>query len=80
MKRKKLKIILLILFATCLTYREALLECTKLKLEDRNICRQQVTERYRYVEEEPVEINIFTIKEKRLKEVGDFKEIFKDDF
>ena len=77
------KLILLILVLPLLAtytkpYTEAFLECsTYHKMEQRNICRQNVTKRYRYIDDHTVEVEIFTLP-KMQKNVVDFKEVFKD--
>ena len=71
--RKHIIIFLLVLVVA--NYNEEIRNCAKLDtFEKRNVCRQEVTQKYKYVEPE-VEVNIFTLP-KIQKPVGDFKEIF----
>lgn len=64
------------LLLTCSTYREELYNCSKLtKIQDRNVCRQKVTVKYRYVKEDPIEVNIYH-SPRIQKNVVDFKQIF----
>ena len=74
----KNKILLVLLLIAVKPYIEAILECSQFyTMQDRNKCRQEVTTKYKYIDEDTIEINIFTLP-KMQKNVVDFKEVFKD--
>ena len=76
MKKLSLLTILLILSTTCLNYKQELYNCSRYPtMEARNLCRQDVTAKYRYIEDDPIEVNIYHLP-KIQKNVGDFKLIF----
>lgn len=69
-------IIIFILVLVVANYNEEIRNCAKLNtFEERNVCRQNVTTKYRYIEDEPIEINLYH-SPRIQKHVMDFKEVF----
>lgn len=59
-------------------YTEELVKCGHYStINERNKCRQEVTQKYKY-EQEEIEVNVFTLP-KIHREVGSFRDIFIDE-
>ena len=75
--RKNIIIFLLVLVVA--NYNEEIRNCAKLDtFEKRNVCRQNVTEKYKYVKEDEIELHLFTLPRVQ-KNVVNFREVFQDE-
>ena len=70
------KLIFILLGLVVANYTQEIKNCAKYDtFEKRNVCRQNVTEKYKYVKQDEIEINIFT-SPRIQKNVVNFKEVF----
>ena len=75
----KNRIIVLLLSLVVVNYTQELRECANYHtFEERNVCRQNVTARYRDIQNDEIEINIYH-SPRIQKNVVNFKEVFGDE-
>ena len=75
----KNKILVIILGLVVANYTQDIKNCAKYNtMEKRNVCRQNVTQKYKYVKEDEIELHLFTLP-KVQKNVVNFREVFQDE-
>jgi len=75
----KNKIIMILLGLVVANYTQDIKNCAKYDtMEKRNVCRQNVTQKYKYVKEDEIELHLFTLP-KVQKNVVNFREVFQDE-
>ena len=75
----KNKIIMILLGLVVANYTQDIKNCAKYDtMEKRNVCRQNVTQKYKYVKEDEIELHLFTLPRVQ-KNVVNFREVFQDE-
>lgn len=75
----KNKILMIILGLVVANYTQDIKNCAKYDtMEKRNVCRQNVTQKYKYVKEDEIELHLFTLPRVQ-KNVVNFREVFQDE-
>lgn len=75
----KNKIIMILLGLVVANYTQDIKNCAKYDtMEKRNVCRQNVTAKYKYVKEDEIELHLFTLPRVQ-KNVVNFREVFQDE-
>jgi len=75
----KNKILMIILGLVVANYTQDIKNCAKYDtMEKRNVCRQNVTQKYKYVKEDEIELHLFTLP-KVQRNVVNFREVFQDE-
>ena len=75
----KNKILVIILGLVVANYTQDIKNCAKYDtMEKRNVCRQNVTQKYKYVKGDEIELHLFTLPRVQ-KNVVNFREVFQDE-